>query len=450
MNTKRMNKMNELVAIATMCICFFVFISCGDKDDSGGSGAAYDPSKPVILESFYPEGGKIAEQVILIGENFGSDPDKIRVYFNSKPAKVIGSNGSRMYAVVPRMPGDTCTISVAVGKDSTVYSKTFLYEVSVTVSTVTGTGASGDEIQGGTLADGQLTPFGLCVDDEDNIFVMARYNGGTVMKINERENSVQVMNTTNEGIGWGQSLCVMDGIVYIPSDGRTEVFWTLDPKDGWALKTRYMRTPFNDPKGITTNGLPQYGWKKAITGCPYDGKLYTLYYGGELVKFDPITYEAEVVGRLPQADSYGMAFNPKKPSMLYMSYRVDAPLGHSIYTVDVSAPDPSSTFTLLTGNPSGGHRDGPLDRALFSQPRQLQFDFDGNLYVIDTWNHCVRRITPDDMVETVVGIPGVQDYKNGGKEEATFSAPSGLAVAKDGTVYVGDEWNHRVRKLTIE
>ncbi|MDR0543417.1 MAG: IPT/TIG domain-containing protein, partial [Dysgonamonadaceae bacterium] len=78
-----------------IALCTGVFICCDDKDSN--KPAEYNPGKPVVLTSFYPEEGKISEKVLLDGENFGSDVSKIKVYFNRKQAAVVGSNGKRLY-----------------------------------------------------------------------------------------------------------------------------------------------------------------------------------------------------------------------------------------------------------------------------------------------------------------------------------------------------------------
>jgi hypothetical protein len=54
------------------------------------------------------------------------------------------------------------------------------------------------------------------------------------------------------------------------------------------------------------------------------------------------------------------------------------------------------------------------------------------------------------MVETVVGVPGKRGYKDGNADEALFSAPWGIGIARDGTVYVADYDNACIRKLAIE
>jgi hypothetical protein len=168
MKKTTMNRFNALsVVLVTMtCACFWSVISCGN-DEKTVRGTEYDPSKPVVLTSFHPDSGGIATKVILDGENFGTDPSNIKVYFNSKPAAVIGSSGSRMYAVVPRLLGDTCTVSVVVGDDSVVYDQPFRYKIGVSVTTIAGNGTNA--IVGGNLENSQLKPLYLCVDDENNI-----------------------------------------------------------------------------------------------------------------------------------------------------------------------------------------------------------------------------------------------------------------------------------------
>jgi hypothetical protein len=418
------------------------FVSC--RDESGG-GASYDPSKPVVLTSFHPDSGGIASKVIFDGENFGSDPGKIKVYFNQKPALVVGSNGKRMYAVVPRLPGDTCTVSVVVSNDSVVYDHKFRYKISVSVSTIAGNGTN-NVLKLGILDQAILYPCGLCLDADGNLFSMIRNNNGGFVKINEEENSVVELANASQGVVWPSSPCVdmSTGIVTFPSDHIRELFWTFDPKEGWAFRARYMKWKEG------TIELPPHTWKKSTASCIYNGYYYTRFYDGHVVKIHPKTYESEIIYvTASQGECYGMAFHPFQPKMLYMAFWSDAgAIANSICSMDIT--DPAGTFQKLSGSTVGGHRDGPLEVAQFKQPAQIFFDPDGNLYIADSGNHCIRKITTENMVETVVGVPGQSGWKDGGKDEALFQEPRGITVSSDGTVYVGDHGNARIRKLAIE
>jgi hypothetical protein len=446
MNIKKLTRKLEAlnVAIAAICVCSLSFVSCGDEEKSG-KGAAYDPSKPIVLTSFYPDSGGMASKVIFDGDNFGSDPDKIKVYFNQKRAPVIGSSGNRMYAVVPRLPGDTCDVSVVVGNDSVVYDRKFKYKISVSVSTIAGNGTK-NVLRLGALDQSILYPCSLCMDNDGNLFAMVVNNDGGFVKINEEENSIIELATKSQGIVWSSTPCVdmNTGIVTFQSNDIRELFWTFDPKEGWAFRSRYMKF-----KKSTIN-LPVNAWRKTTASCAYDGHFYTLYYNGHLVKIHPKTYEAEIIRVLSQGDCYGLVFHPSQPTLLYMSFWSNAgSVANSICSMDIT--DPEGTFKKLSGATSGGHRDGELSVALFKQPGQIFFDPEGNLYIADSGNHCIRRLnTTTNMVETVVGIPGQYGWKDGSKDEALFYEPRGITVSADGTIYVGDYSNARIRKLAIE
>ncbi len=78
----------------------------------------------------------------------------------------------------------------------------------------------------------------------------------------------------------------------------------------------------------------------------------------------------------------------------------------------------------------------------------LTVDRDGALIVADRKNHVIRRVAPDGAVTTIAGSWGRRGLQDGPAETAQFSAPSDVAVAPDGTIYVADFGNHRVRKIT--
>lgn len=104
-----------------------------------------------------------------------------------------------------------------------------------------------------------------------------------------------------------------------------------------------------------------------------------------------------------------------------------------------------TTLAGLPGTP--GSADGSVSNARFDSPTSLALGPDGSLYVSDTGNHTLRRVTLAGVVSTLAGSAGNADYADGPATTARFNQPLGLAVAPDGTVFVADSGNHLIRVI---
>ena len=102
-----------------------------------------------------------------------------------------------------------------------------------------------------------------------------------------------------------------------------------------------------------------------------------------------------------------------------------------------------------TGEAAYSGDGGPATEAALYWPTALQLDGDGNLYIADTFNHVIRKLAPDGTITTVVGSGSEGDSGDGGPASAAqLSQPFGLALDHDGTLYIGDRGNFRVRRVT--
>ncbi len=102
--------------------------------------------------------------------------------------------------------------------------------------------------------------------------------------------------------------------------------------------------------------------------------------------------------------------------------------------------------TTLAGSPGfAGSVDGAGLAARFNQPQQITLDAGQNLYVTDSGNYTVRRITPAGFVTTIAGLAGVPGSADGTGAAARFQQPFGVAVDPTGLVYVADYLGYSIR-----
>ena len=111
--------------------------------------------------------------------------------------------------------------------------------------------------------------------------------------------------------------------------------------------------------------------------------------------------------------------------------------------------DSKGTASTFAGNLEGwGAVDGPATAARFNGPVGLAFDAAGNLFVADSLNHSIRRITADGSVTTFAGKPGEDGFADGPGTDARFGTPAELALDRRGNLYVADAFYHTVRKIS--
>lgn len=430
--------MRKTSLISFVCMTMLTFMSsCSNSDDGGTIGKPYDPNQPIKLTTYYPTIGGMATKVIIKGENFGTDPSQISVYYNEKKASIVKTIGNMLYVITPRQPGDECTITVKVGSDSKSFEEKFEYKTQVSVSTITGvpnTSASG-AFTDGNLSEARFhqTHF-LCVDREKNIFVVER-SGYRLRQINEEQNFVTTLAS-------GATQIQAPFIPMVETEGQ-KVFVALwvpngnllqfDPETQWARK---IVKPLNVM-------LDQY-ISAAVN--PRDHLVYIKALNGNLAKMDPVTKEAELVETdLDAGMTYQaiVCFDPLDPNLLYICYRDK----HCIYQYNLDTKE----YGIFAGSKNvKGFADGKRLNALFNDPSQLCFDLDGIMFIADKSNHCIRKIDREGVVSTVIGIPGKAGYVDGVPDDALFNLPEGVAVDEEGTIYIADTENRCIRKLAIQ
>ncbi|MEY4489615.1 MAG: hypothetical protein RIQ79_2123, partial [Verrucomicrobiota bacterium] len=111
----------------------------------------------------------------------------------------------------------------------------------------------------------------------------------------------------------------------------------------------------------------------------------------------------------------------------------------------VSPPWQVDTFAGYTGS---GSADGVALSATFNEPSGIALDAAGNAYITDAKNSTIRKLSPGGIVSTVAGNPGVAGIADGAAASSLFNLPFGLAAAADGTLFIADTGNHLIRRIT--
>jgi hypothetical protein len=432
--------------LAVCCIFTYLCANCSDTNDSGG-GTVYDPSRPVTINSFYPDSGGFATRIIIEGSNFGNNPEEVRVWFNDKQASVIGTNGDHLYAIAPRTPGDECTISVAVGNDSTSIDHPFIYRTATTIVTIAGHPAV-TTFKAGTLAEAAIpAPIGLCVDEEGNLYgnSWGGYRTGTtnlIFMLNEEKDIVMQL----PGPTYAGGVPAMDPtgkLLLVPTDGG-DTYYSYDRDLQWAYRQRQILHPTAEDIAAGKKDFSTIQYKYAFATCEVDGMTYTHdYRTGNLIKFDPVTRKGELVETLRGGCAGRHLFHPVEKEVLYIAYSIGA-----IYTYNIITGEYKHVAGTLGVT---GYRDGPFEDALFGDIGQLLFDENLDIMLADNSSHSIRKLNMKDrMVTTVIGKNGVAGYQDGNPDDAMFNQPYGICIDKNGSIYIADYGNHCIRKLVVQ
>lgn len=124
----------------------------------------------------------------------------------------------------------------------------------------------------------------------------------------------------------------------------------------------------------------------------------------------------------------------------------------NLYIVDVINSHihkitPTGDISTFAGSGTAGFRDGSAGEAQFSNNmNDIVIDDHGNLYLAD--DNRIRKITADGVVSTIAGSTG--GYQDGDAASAKFLRPAGLGIDKQGNIYVADDFNNRIRKISFE
>lgn len=445
-----MQKKLKALTIITAVVSVVLLNSCKKNTADISSNGA------VTIQGFSPSQGAMTTEILITGTGFTSDTSKLSVSINGTRLPVVGANGTQIIAVIPpRLRSGSLVVTVngnAVTSDST-----FTYIPSYTVSTLAGNGVEGFANGQGSAAQFFFTdstnpwvrPMGIVVDNNTMNVYVADANNCCIRKIDSAGNVTTLAGSpgvygSSDGQGSSASFALLYGLA-IDQQGNV---YSADPGAWRIAKTT--------PDGTTTTitWTPADPWGIAI-----DTVRNVIYYtstGNNRIYSMPLTGNNAFQSTLISSDlSFPAGITVDNDGNLFVAVNGSNEIVKLQYGTWAES--------VVAGTGAAGYVNGAPDAAQFNNPWGLVIDQYGNLYtggngaIIPKTNssnngqdNSVRMIAAGTGAVSAIAGSTTPGFTNGLGSMATFFNPEGVAVDKNGNIYVLDKLNDAVRKITIE
>ena len=323
------------------------------------------------------------------------------------------------------------------------------------VTTLAGAGSSSFGYADGSGAAASFEqPTGVAVDPSGNVFV-ADYENNTIRKISP----AGVVTTFAGTAGWSGSADGTRAEAHfhwpqgVAVDGAGNVF-VADSGNNAIRKIT--------PAGVVTtlagsafmggNGTAATFSSPAGAAVDSAGNVFIADSGDRTIrKITPagvVTTFAGTSRAIGNADGTGAAARFNAPQGLAVD-RVDNIFVADFGNNEIRKITPAGVVTTLAGvEGSPGSADGTGAVARFNGPQGIAVDRAGNVFVTDNGNNTIRKITAAGVVTTLAGLAGVSGIADGTGADARFNGPQGIAVDLAGNVFVADFQYNTIRKIT--
>ncbi len=316
-------------------------------------------------------------------------------------------------------------------------------------------GPSGDSSDGTGAAAGFFHPTGLAVDGTGNVYVTDSGNG-TIRRITPAGAVTTIAGVvgvggTTDGTGSGALFDYPYGVAI----GASGDLYVTDAGAGTVRKvtpTGSVTTIAGDP-GVSgsSDGTGAAARFNGPSGIAEDisGNLYIADNRSNTIR--KVTPAGVVTTLAGSPVVTGSSDGPGAAASFTDPYGVAVDSSGDIVVSDdttIRVITPGGSVLTLSGVESAGAVDGAGGAARFFSPTGLAVDRSGNAYVADNGNSTIRKVTPAGVVTTLAGAAGIAGSADGAGAGAGFNEPTGIAVDASGNVYVADTGNDTIRKVT--
>lgn len=440
-----------------VCLCL---VACKKNSTSESN----PPTSPRIT-SFAPASARGGTSIVITGANFSTSTNGNTVTINGHAATVtaVNSSGTQLTATVPLRAGSG-PVTVTVNNRTATSASSLTYEWAYTSVTIlagsnVGSGGFADDNNGANVRFDK--PAGIAVDTAGNLYVADAYNH-RIRKVSPTGATTTLAGTGVRGFADGTSGAAVkfdypygvtvdrNGNIYVAdaSNNRirkvapTGATTTLagNGNSGWVDHTDPIQVKFYYPYGVAVDAI---------------GSVYVTDQGNHRIRKVTSTGTTTTLagngntGWVDHTDPSQVKFN--------YPYGVALDAGGNVYIADannhrIRKVSPAGATTTWTGNGIAGYEDNTNGlNAKFRYPTGITIGLNGDIYVADQDNHRIRKITATGAVSTVAGN-GTAGLLNDATNPlaAQFSTPYGVAIDKEGNLYVTDRGNNCIRKITIQ
>lgn len=401
-----------------------------------------DDQLPTI-RSVEPDSGTFGTSITIRGDRFKAFSERLEVAFNDVEAEITGIEEDKIEVLVPKST-ETGPITLRIG-NQTVTGPVFDYLLTVSVTTEAGSGIEGN-INGEQSEARFNEPWGVEINEVGSAFV-SDYQNSVVRKVFRGQTvSTFASGFTSNPMGLAMGI---NGTLYV-AGSFNNLIHAVSPE---GEISRFAGSGFigdgdGDKLEATFNVPADIAIKQSnltlYIADAFNNKIRIISPDGKVSTLAGVRARGYRNGPGPQAIFYrpvSLALNQSE-NVLYVSDLMN----HRIRKIDLS----TGFVSNFAGNGIEGYKDGPAEEASFSQPFGITVDRNGVVYVADSGNHSIRMIKNGE-VTTIAGT-GTAGYEDGSGEMAEFNEPYHLVINRNGgsVLYVADRKNNVIRRIRIE